>query len=282
LSWFRWYDGTRHNRKYRYLTPEGKVLFATLMELANETQGNVTWNGYIRFTETELYTDEQLADEARLPVEKIRPCLDAMKRVNFIEETEQGIRVLKWRERQYKTDSSTDRVRKYRDKKRDGNGDETLPKNSNEQGETVPVTPPEYRVQSADNISSSPTTRKRVLPDVDSYAYILSTLLRTLILQNNPNARVPPDTPAGLASWSSDVDKLFRIDNHTVAEVDRIIRWSQNDSFWRANILSGKTLRKQFDKLVLRAAERAPVSTPKPWERTFRHIQDAGFGGSDV
>lgn len=124
--------------------------------------------------------------------------------------------------------------------------------------------------------SSSQATRRRVLPDVDSDAYRLATLLRSLVLKNNPKAKVPADTPEGLFAWYGDIDKLLRIDNRTPGEVEGIIRWSQSDPFWLANILSGKTLRAQFDKLVLKAGSKAPAA--QRWEKPpSRLIQDAGF-----
>jgi uncharacterized protein YdaU (DUF1376 family) len=132
-------------------------------------------------------------------------------------------------------------------------------------------------LSSIDNtLLSQAPTRMKVLPDVDSDAYRLTCLLRSLILRNNPKARVPPETPQGLAGWCGDIDKLLRIDNREVGEVEGIIRWSQSDPFWLTNILSGKKLRDQFDKLVLRAGAKAPVVNR--YERPpSRLIQDEGF-----
>lgn len=59
--------------------------------------------------------------------------------------------------------------------------------------------------------------------------------------------------PTVTQGWITDMDKLNRIDQRTWQEIEHIINWSQNDSFWRTNILSPGKLRKQFDQLRLKA-----------------------------
>jgi hypothetical protein len=49
---------------------------------------------------------------------------------------------------------------------------------------------------------------------------------------------------------AKDMDALLRLDGRTAAEVERIIRWSQADSFWSTNILSARKLRQQFSALL--------------------------------
>lgn len=53
--------------------------------------------------------------------------------------------------------------------------------------------------------------------------------------------------------WISDIDKLIRIDEKSVEQVEAAIRWSQNDSFWSSNIHSPAALRKQYEKMRLQA-----------------------------
>jgi len=43
---------------------------------------------------------------------------------------------------------------------------------------------------------------------------------------------------------------MFRKDERTPEEVETIIRFSQEDSFWRSNILSTAKLREKFDQLT--------------------------------
>jgi hypothetical protein len=47
---------------------------------------------------------------------------------------------------------------------------------------------------------------------------------------------------------------LIDKDGRSEAAVERIIRWSQADEFWRSNILSAPKLREQFTQLALKAS----------------------------
>lgn len=53
--------------------------------------------------------------------------------------------------------------------------------------------------------------------------------------------------------WLSEMDKLNRIDEKTIQQIDAAIRWSQKDSFWSSNIHSPTALRKQYEKMRLQA-----------------------------
>ncbi|GAH88901.1 unnamed protein product, partial [marine sediment metagenome] len=80
----------------------------------------------------------------------------------------------------------------------------------------------------------------------------LAHLLKSLILRNNPKAKTPDD----ITKWALDIDKMLNIDRRTPEEIKFIIEFSQNDSFWCANILSAGKLREKFDQLYLRAKEK--------------------------
>jgi hypothetical protein len=71
-----------------------------------------------------------------------------------------------------------------------------------------------------------------------------------LIQQNNENAKEPD-----FEKWANEFRLMRERDNRTVEQINYLINWSQNDSFWKANILSPAALRKQFDKLIVRVKE---------------------------
>lgn len=83
----------------------------------------------------------------------------------------------------------------------------------------------------------------------------LSTLFADLIISNNPKhtGLANGKREATIRSWSDPIDKLIRIDGQTSEDIEQVIRWSQSDPFWSGNILSGSTLRKQYDKLATKA-----------------------------
>jgi hypothetical protein len=78
------------------------------------------------------------------------------------------------------------------------------------------------------------------------YLY-LCNLLADLMVSNG----VKRPTISG--KWVGDIDKLIRIDEKTVEQVEAAIRWSQADSFWSSNIHSPAALRKQYEKMRLQA-----------------------------
>lgn len=61
--------------------------------------------------------------------------------------------------------------------------------------------------------------------------------------------------------WLDDARLLVDRDERDPREAKTLIEWACRDSFWRANILSMPTFRKQFDKLRL-ARERGGVRVP--------------------
>jgi len=72
----------------------------------------------------------------------------------------------------------------------------------------------------------------------DSVEYRLACLLRSEILKNLPDARVPQNTPEGLSNWCIEISRMIRLDKRKPEEIAFLIRWAQSDSFWRSNILS--------------------------------------------
>lgn len=105
----------------------------------------------------------------------------------------------------------------------------------------------------------------------DSEEIILAAKLKELILHNNPKAKVPND----LQKWAQEIDRMIRIDKRTPEEIKAVIEFSQNDSFWSANILSAKALRKQFDRLFMQSNKNriskinSDDDLPDYWKKDF-------------
>lgn len=53
----------------------------------------------------------------------------------------------------------------------------------------------------------------------------------------------------------AEMNRLNRIDKWSYEQIEYIIKWSQNDNFWKQNIRSVSKLRKQFENLIVRAKE---------------------------
>jgi len=59
--------------------------------------------------------------------------------------------------------------------------------------------------------------------------------------------------PTVSSNWHQDMERLNRIDGYSYEQIERTIRWVQQDSFWRSNVLSPAKLRKQFGALQLKS-----------------------------
>lgn len=92
-----------------------------------------------------------------------------------------------------------------------------------------------------------------------SEAFQLAELLKSLILSNNPKAKIPKD----LTRWAEDIDKMIRLDKRTPDEIKGVIEFSQHDSFWCANILSAGKLREKYDQLYLKSQRERKDSAEK-------------------
>lgn len=95
---------------------------------------------------------------------------------------------------------------------------------------------------------------KRILYKRNTYSsetLELTNLLADRILANNPKHRLLSNSnrEATIQKWAESVDKLLRIDGQSFEDIKDVIAWCQKDSFWKLNILSGATLRKQWDYL---------------------------------
>ena len=82
--------------------------------------------------------------------------------------------------------------------------------------------------------------------DQTSDPYLLAKYLEKNIVSNNPKF---PQTESQKQRWAKDIDRMIRIDKLLPDDIAEVIRWCQNDSFWKCNVLSGKKLRDRYQQL---------------------------------
>lgn len=73
-------------------------------------------------------------------------------------------------------------------------------------------------------------------------------------------SHTPDFEPRAFDGWARDLDLAIRIDKRTPEQLSKAADWvhrSPTGAFWRANVLSGKKLRAQFDTLRIQARDRA-------------------------
>lgn len=86
----------------------------------------------------------------------------------------------------------------------------------------------------------------KITADVSDYQFLSDELVK-LILSNNKKARIP----TSFIKWNTDFRYMIKRDNRSVDEIRSVMVFSQEDQFWKANILSPKKLREKFDTLFL-------------------------------
>jgi hypothetical protein len=60
---------------------------------------------------------------------------------------------------------------------------------------------------------------------------------------------------------------MIRLDNRPEIEIESVITWCQENSFWRKNILSGEKLRAQYDKLILEVNDQRGKTSDAKYQR---------------
>jgi hypothetical protein len=121
-----------------------------------------------------------------------------------------------------------------------------------------PIQSNPIRIQSESNhVADSIADEAQAEPEPPQFSeesdpHQLASLLRSLILTNNPTARLRTQTPKQFQAWCAEIDRMLRLDQRTPGNVEGVIRWSQADDFWKQNILSPSKLREKYDQLWLR------------------------------
>lgn len=75
---------------------------------------------------------------------------------------------------------------------------------------------------------------------------LLSVKLYEEILKINPEHKKP-----SFQNWAKEVDLMIRIDHRTESQISEIILFATKNNFWCKNILSTKSLREKFDRLLI-------------------------------
>ena len=92
------------------------------------------------------------------------------------------------------------------------------------------------------------TKKPKQVFEHDSLSYRAARWLADQIEERLPNCT--PHSEAILQSWAADFDKCHRLDGHSWEDIDKVLQFSQVDSFWQSNILSGGKFRKQYTQLL--------------------------------
>lgn len=197
--------------------------------------------------------------------------VEALVEAGFLNERDDALEINDWFDYAGKLmetrKANRERQRRYREaKKSQEKGEESNAHVTRDttvtKGERHASTVP-YRTQPNHTIDSNNVTNKF---DDNSIPMRLALHLKQEILNQDPSTRVPSD----LTNWATEADRMFRLDKREPQEAAHLITWAQQDSFWRANILSMAKFRKQYDKLKLQAIARTPQKKESDIDRMLR------------
>jgi hypothetical protein len=101
---------------------------------------------------------------------------------------------------------------------------------------------------------------------------VLSNLLADLVAQNDPNGKRPTVSK----EWAVEEERMYRLDERPREEAERLLRWTMNHHFWKNNILSMPTFRKQYGRLYGVATEesKGKAQEVSPAERRANEIRE--------
>ena len=111
----------------------------------------------------------------------------------------------------------------------------------------TPVTDPNH-ILTTDPTSgkNSPTAKSRKISysedDLKAAHWIFG-----LIQKLNPSCRTP-----AFESWANDIRLMRERDGRELREICELFRWANQDTFWKANILSPAKLREKWDQLAIK------------------------------
>ena len=190
------------------------------------------------------FSSERIADDFADGRDSIRAGLRELEKVGLLKRTTTNDESGKF-ENRYEIRSRTDDGKTGAGKTDDGKPDAGKPgdliiKNNKKRNSNKEI---------INNLMSAPAkpAPTRQLP---KEAYQLAERLHKWILKNKPDRKIQDGWQK---RWAEDIDKMHRIDGRDWRRIAGAIDWSQRDTFWHQNILSGANLRKHYDRIEERA-----------------------------
>lgn len=156
--WFRFYVEAIHDRKLRRLTPSQRWLWVVVLAAARQSP----IPGFLMVSERQAMDAVDLADLADMPVAHVTKALPLFEMAGMIaRDRDLGCwSVVNWAERQYESDTSTERARRSRLTKQQGSNVATR---SLQQGSDVLATPPEAETETDTESSAARAFVEQVL-----------------------------------------------------------------------------------------------------------------------
>ena len=236
LPWFRLYSKMVDNEKIRLLAFEDRWHFTAI--LCCKSQGILEGS----------LVDRKLSVKLGLQLRELDEVKRRLMEVELIDENWQPIG---WDKKQFSSDSSTERVRKYREK-HSGNVTETFQKRKCNVIDTDTDTDTEEDTEKEESVASAPqplsSQKKKVMYSDEDMA--LAVTMHYNITQLTGSKK-----KVDLEKWANEFRLMREIDRRDVAKMDNFLHMLATNEenmwqFWRGNILSPASMRKNYDKVV--------------------------------
>lgn len=170
MEWLRLYTEITDDRKLRRLPPSQRWLWIAMMCIARKSPSP----GTLLLSENVPVNIDDLADIAAIPVEDVKAGIQAFKAQRMIEEIDGVFSLINFPKRQFASDNSTERVKRYREKKKQE--DETLQERFN----NVSETPPEADAESDSDSDSETETKVKEMPAATTTEKEILQILRSV------------------------------------------------------------------------------------------------------
>jgi len=277
MPWFRFYNETIRDRKITRVCistgqPKAVVLgvWVTLLAMASESPER----GVLLISDDMPITFEEIVFECGVLSEIVASVLEAFQRMNMLAVDEETFHITNWNNRQFDSDNSTSRVKRYRQRKAEkpeqndgdnGNDDETFQKRSNHviesESESESDTESELPASGASappQKSTKPTTAEKLSSQAMFSALADVTKTDLALITGKDRGAL------------NQAEKKMRDNGYTPQDVEAFGRW------WYANDWRGKKgdpptlqqVRSEWGKFKANGTPKTVPKTMQPPKRT--------------
>lgn len=254
----KWLWGsTRHELKH-----DERAIFIDLLALASQD------DGYIRASETIPYPLYQLAGMLQAEPELVQRTIDKCLRedIKKLERKENGtLYIINWEE--YCLAPGYKRAVTASTK-----ADTASPK-----AVTAATSLYKYKSQylslSFIQEHKNVLTEEQIKPSNNARRLVAELII--LMERNDPRSRTLRNlTERRREAWEREAWRIVALDGYTFEQALWLLRWCQEDAFWRGNILSMPKFREKFDQLKLHAARKHGPSAAYEWLKEKREKEE--------
>ena len=247
IKWIKVYTNMVSNKKIKRIRtlPEGNNIVLIWVFLIAQA-GESNKGGALYLTDTIPFRPEDLAVEFDFEISVINLALITLQKFSMIEVSEEIVYIKNWEE--YQNIEGLEKIREQTRIRVSSHREKQ--KQLAEGNATCNVTVTQGNVTELelelDKEINKPSRAKKFADD--DIKVILAQELSSYMKRNNPECG-----EHNLQSWALDFDRMIRLDERTVERIREIMKFSQDDEFWKGNILSASKLRKQFNALIIKS-----------------------------